>query len=281
MNAALYIPALIEEANVLSVFRHKADMVLRMLWEIRDLNPELVRISTQSATDLSNIPDESVDYIFTDPPYGGNILYSEVNFIWEAWLGKFTDTSKEIVISRSQNKGIDEYHSLLLQAFSECNRVLKPDAWLTLTFSTSKREVWNALQDALWESGFKVQFVQILDKGHPSFKQLTSEFIAGYDVVVTCAKAKEVSRKPLAEVQLSELEEVLRVRLKPCDGYLDPQRIYAKLMADMLSQGRLVSFSFKDFLTLLRRLHKDKGFRRTSLTSEDHQLSLSWGTSDG
>jgi adenine-specific DNA methylase len=30
-----------------------------------------ILISTQSALDLSNIPDNSVDYVFTDPPYGG------------------------------------------------------------------------------------------------------------------------------------------------------------------------------------------------------------------
>lgn len=258
MNAALYIPALMEEANVLSVFMHKADMVSRMLWETRDLDPHLLRVSTQSATDLSSIPDGSVDYIFTDPPYGGNILYSEVNFLWEAWLGQFTDATAEIVISRSQKKTVGQYRDMLGQALAECFRVLKRGGHMTLTFNTSKREVWNALQDALWRSGFRVQFVQILDKGHPSFKQLTSELIPGYDVVITCAKAwRPTHRSNVREVDSEEIEDLVRNWLTVTDGHFDPQQVYANLIADLLSHGRLVSLSYKDFLRLVRHLTQE------------------------
>ncbi|MGD0951048.1 MAG: DNA methyltransferase [Methanotrichaceae archaeon] len=47
-------------------------------------------ISTRSATSTS-LPDCSVDYIFIDPPFGANRYYSELNFMWEAWIRVFTD----------------------------------------------------------------------------------------------------------------------------------------------------------------------------------------------
>lgn len=281
MNATLYIPALMEEANVLSVFMHKADMVSRMLWETRDLDPNLLRVSTQSATDLSNLPDRSVDYIFTDPPYGGNILYSEVNFLWEAWLGQFTDATAEIVISKSQKKAVGEYRNALRQAFSECFRVLKPGGHITLTFNTSKREVWNALQEALWQAGFRVQVVQILDKGHPSFKQLTSELIAGYDVVITCTKAERPTHNSgFSEVDAQDIENLLTSRLTATDEHFDPQQAYANLIADFLSHGQLVSLSYKDFLRLVHRLIQDSKIPekpRTTKGRASSQLTLPLG----
>ena len=57
-----------------------------------------VCISTQSLTDVTLIPENSIDYIFTDPPFGGNLNYSELNFIWEDWLKVHTTNNKEAIV---------------------------------------------------------------------------------------------------------------------------------------------------------------------------------------
>ena len=44
-----------------------------------------------SSADSTLIRDACVDYIFTDPPFGNNLMYSELNFLWEAWLKVFTN----------------------------------------------------------------------------------------------------------------------------------------------------------------------------------------------
>ena len=59
-----------------------------------------------------DLPDSSVDYVFTDPPFGGNIPYSEVNFINEAWLGRTTPISDEITISPAHGKTAGAYSGL-------------------------------------------------------------------------------------------------------------------------------------------------------------------------
>ena len=71
-----------------------------------------IRISTQSATVLKNIPDSSVDYIFTDPPFGGNLNYSELNILVEAWIGVQSDAEPEAVVNQVQAKTLVDYQKL-------------------------------------------------------------------------------------------------------------------------------------------------------------------------
>jgi DNA modification methylase len=90
-------------------------------------------ISTGSSTQLT-IPDSSVDYIFTDPPFGRNIQYSELNFIWESWLRVRTNSSQEAIVDETIDKLRDDYHALMQRCFQECYRILKPGRWITIEF---------------------------------------------------------------------------------------------------------------------------------------------------
>ena len=82
-------------------------------------------IQTCSAEN-TRLPDNTIDYIFVDPPFGDNRIYSELNFFWEAWHGVFTHIEEEAIVCQTQQKGLPEYQQLMLSAFAECFRVLKP-----------------------------------------------------------------------------------------------------------------------------------------------------------
>ena len=142
---------------------------------------------TCSTTSLS-VPDDSVDYIFTDPPFGGNLIYSELNFLWEAWLAVFTNTSEESVVSTHQNKGLREYQELMTLCFEEYYRSLKPGRWMTVEFHNSKNSVWHAIQEALQHAGFVVADVRTLDKKQGSFKQYTAAGAVKQDLVISAYK---------------------------------------------------------------------------------------------
>jgi DNA modification methylase len=118
-----------------------------------------VLLLNQSATDLANIPDNSVDYIFTDPPYGDNIPYLELHQIWWSWLKLEPDLEREIVISDSPERGKDfaEYERLISIAFSEIFRKLKPNRYMTLTFNNTRIDVWNAIIRAATVAGFDLE----------------------------------------------------------------------------------------------------------------------------
>jgi 16S rRNA G966 N2-methylase RsmD len=146
-----------------------------------------VAISTSSATRLL-LPDDSVDYIFTDPPFGGNIIYSELNFMWEAWFGVFTNQSSEAIVSKSQSKGLSEYHDLMSSAFKEAFRVLKPGKWMTVEFHNSHNAVWMSIQVALEKAGFVVGDVRVFDKKQLTMKQQTAAGAVQKDLIISAYK---------------------------------------------------------------------------------------------
>ena len=145
-------------------------------------------ITTQSSTNIPQIPNNSIDYIFTDPPFGANLMYSELNFIQESWLKVMTNNQNEAIMNDTQNKGLDEYQKLMTSCFTENHRILKPGRWMTVVFHNSQNSVWIAIQEALEKSGFVIADVRTLDKQQGTFKQITSTSAVKQDLVISAYK---------------------------------------------------------------------------------------------
>jgi len=143
--------------------------------------------TTQSQTN-QQVAADSLDYIFTDPPFGGNLQYSELSFLNEAWLKVLTNNYKEAVTNKVQKKGLSEYQSLMARCFQEYYRALKPGRWMTVEFHNSKNSVWNAIQEALQHAGFVIADVRTLDKKQGSFKQVTSASAVKQDLIISAYK---------------------------------------------------------------------------------------------
>lgn len=133
------------------------------------------------------VPDRSVDYIFTDPPFGENIYYADLNFLVESWHGVRTAASNEAIIDKAKNKGVQEYQDLMRQCFAEYFRVLKPGRWMTVVFSNSSNGIWRAIQEAMGAAGFVVADVRTLDKKHGSYRQVTSSAVK-QDLIISAYK---------------------------------------------------------------------------------------------
>jgi DNA modification methylase len=143
-------------------------------------------IATQSAATLG-IPASSVDYIFTDPPFGENIYYADLNFLVESWHKVLTNAAPEAIVDRHKKKGLPEYQRLMYRCFREYYRVLKPGRWMTVVFHNSRNAVWNAIQEAMQMAGFVVADVRTLDKQQGSFRQVTSTAVK-QDLVISAYK---------------------------------------------------------------------------------------------
>lgn len=197
MNGLLYIPSLMAEADVLKLFRGKADDFYKAYGLLSNNGNNIVQCS--SATELSTIPSNSVDYIFTDPPFGDNLMYSELTFLWEAWLKCYTNNKTEAVICETQHKTITEYQVLMTECLTEFFRILKPNRWITVEFHNSKNAVWNALQEALQKAGFIVADVRTLDKKQGSYKQVINTMAVKQDLVISAYKPKQSFRDHFLE----------------------------------------------------------------------------------
>lgn len=186
LSGTLYIPSFSMEVNSLLTFEGKINRYVPWNYEEKG-----AIVSCQSTTDLQNVPTNSIDYVFTDPPFGANINYSELSILWESWLKVTTNTHCEAIINATQRKALPEYQSIMEQCFTEYNRILKPNRWITIEFHNSQNAVWNAINEALLRAGFVVADVRTLDKKQGSFKQVNSASAVKQDLVISAYKPKE------------------------------------------------------------------------------------------
>jgi len=190
-----YLPNLSAERHLGQLFADKL-RGLATFYATAPQQPSAV-ISTSSATRL-DLPDNSIDYCLTDPPFGGFVHYGDLNFVWEAWLGVMANRTAEAIIYAPDGKDHAAYAALLTAAFREIYRVLKPGKWLTLLFHNSHNEVWNIMQRALLQAGFVVADVRAALRGQGSYKQMTSTVAVHSDLLVS-------AYKPMGEVAPSQL----------------------------------------------------------------------------
>jgi hypothetical protein len=224
-----------------------------------------IALSTGS-TAATSIPDNSLDYLFLDPPFGANIAYSELNFLWESWLGVITAVSAEAIENKAHKKSLSDYQRLIKSCFAECYRVLKPGRWITVEFSNTKSSVWNAIQSALSEVGFVVANVSILEKEHKGFRAVTTSTAVKEDLAITAYKPSEelevrfnknsnaiegiwdfmgshLQNLPVTKIRLGQLE-VIPER--------DPRILYDRMVAFYIGHGVPVPLSSAEFQSALK-----------------------------
>ena len=79
-KANFHVPTIINEQNLFQVFKRNAQTISWYFRESAHIS-HTVQVSTQSAYNLQHIPDQSVDYVFSNPPFGAKINYSEMNLL--------------------------------------------------------------------------------------------------------------------------------------------------------------------------------------------------------
>lgn len=175
-TANLTISSITREDNLLKAWAAKERDILGFYSHSnRVFRPRNAWIRAGSATALPELPDSSVDYVFTDPPFGSNIYYSEPNLLWEVWLGQTTDTACEAVVHRKNDGGtkrLPDYARLMREAFKEVFRVLKPGRWATVEFNNSDGAVFEAIKHGIREAGFEIANMLLFDKEQKTFKQI-------------------------------------------------------------------------------------------------------------
>ena len=187
MKGTLYLPSFFTECNPFNLLKAKINTFCESAYHNRGNST----ISVMSATKMSEIAANSIDYIFIDPPFGANIMYSELSSIWENWLKVKTDNKEEAIINKTQSKSLFEYQQLMSASFREFYRVLKPNKWITIEFSNTSASVWNSIQNALQGVGFIIVNVASIDKQQGSFNAVTSTTAVKQDLVITCYKPSD------------------------------------------------------------------------------------------
>lgn len=267
LTGTLYIPQLSSECNVLEVMRNKIGQLKKYYATFQPTAAKMPFVLNGSATDLSKLEDGSIDYVFTDPPFGSNLFYADCNLIWESWLGRITDPTNEAVVNKSLavsagGKTLEGYEALMTSAMREISRVLKPGGWATVVFHNTDGEVWGTLQSAAKEAGFEFHEAASLDRKQQSHKgykgRSGQEDVAHFDVVMNLRKpekAKVATSKKIAKAfDLRAL--VLDLVTDPNFAARGVQGIHAEVMRRLASTDASVFVDFADIRNLVEKAQK-------------------------
>lgn len=212
--------------------------------------------STQSITNLSNIPNNSIDYIFVDPPFGYNLMYSELNIIVESWLKIYENNKMEAIINKTQDKDLNEYTRLITLGFKELYRILKPNRWITIEFHNSSASVWNGIQEALNRAHFIIAQVSILDKKKGTVKQLVLPGTVKSDLIINAYKPKEEFEKSFLINAGNNMEiEFIAQKLEhlPIQANLErtEKLLFSRMLAHYVENGFKIDYNATNFYTLI------------------------------
>lgn len=187
---AFYVPSIIAERNIFTLLNGKVDDFIRAdLNRIQSNN--IVSTHSSTSDNFYESLKDSIDYIFIDPPFGANLMYSELNYIWESWLGVKTNNKTEAIENKTQSKTLGDYQELMRKAFSNAYFILKPNKWITVEFSSTKATVWNVIQRALQEAGFVIANVSALNKGQGTYNAQTNPTSVKQDLIISAYKPDE------------------------------------------------------------------------------------------
>jgi len=196
LSGTLYLSPIFGEINVIENISDRFQKWKNAFMSEAQLinGPNTTCITTQSTTDLQ-LPSNSIDYIFVDPPFGDNLMYSELNFITDAWLKVYENNQNEAIINNSQGKLPEQYKTLMKKSFERMFTALKPNRWITVEFHNSKNLIWNIIQEAIVSSGFIIADVRTLDKKKGTTKQMVYTSSVKQDLVISAYKPKESFRR--------------------------------------------------------------------------------------
>ena len=246
-SGVLYISKLSVEKNILLGLRRKAKP-FQEAYKMLENCHGTVEVRNISSEFMSE-PDKSIDFVFTDPPFGDFIPYAEVNQINELWLPAVTERSSEVIISAAQNKGVDTYRNMLARVFGEIRRVTKDDRPIAVVFHAAKAAVWGAFSEAIQISGLEIKQSSFLDKTQASFKQVVSKTSVQGDPLFLLKKAG------LGKNGIMDEEQILQMIVKenPHETELECRHCYSLYIGKCMEYGSPVTLDASEFYAYIQR----------------------------
>jgi DNA modification methylase len=259
LSGVFYVPSQHAELSPWYILEGKLSRLVKTFTTAFTQNA-LSSIGTMDCASME-VPERSVDYIFTDPPFGENIYYSDLDILIGSWHKVLTNAGPEAIVDRVKGKDLKDYQKLMLKCFEQYFRALKPGRWITVEFSNSQATVWNAIQTMLQEAGFVVANVAMLDKKQRSFQSVTSPIAVKQDLVISAYKPNGGLEERFSKTAETDtgVWDFVRTHLgnlpvaKPRGGQLepiaerDPRILFDRTLAFYIRHGIPVPISSPEF----------------------------------
>ena len=205
----------------------------------------------------SDIPSNTIDYVFTDPPYSGRIQYGELNFLQEAILGMPTDWLRhEVIVNKTRGFSESTWQMKLESVMRELFRVVKPGHWISVCFHDSNPATWELLQDTMANVGFvpgAATEASSMETGWQTLKMHTSKEITKRDLVVNYYKPS-VEERGIRIIKTDDsrsinekVTAVIREVLEAIPGSRR-DRVYDEIVSGMMTKGEMEAHNFDELL---------------------------------
>lgn len=245
-----WVPKIHTEKNALNTLRLRLTKYINGKKEFDDLSTDTeYKILNQSSENLKNIPKDTVDYVFTDPPYGDSISYFALSSFWSSWVHESVDYNNEIIYDPYRNKKENDYSLRLDKAFTEVHRVLKDKCYMSFTFHNRHIKFWKIVIDAVNKAGFELINVKWVDQAVASGTQgINRKNTLKGDFVYTFRKLNKSLYK---------------------HEFINGEKIIDDTMIELLENNKHVTTS-KLYETLIPRIVKEQAY----YDSEDKLLDI-------
>ena len=229
----LWVPKIHTEKNIFITFQNRFKKFCLGKKEAMSLiNDKHVKIYNKSSENLSFIKSKSVDYIFTDPPYGQSISYFGLSMFWNSWLKDSVKYNKEIIYDPYRNKKYDDYSARLINVFKEMYRVLKDNRYLSLTFHNRDIRIWEIVISNLQKIGFKLENIVYQEQAVSSGTQgLNRKNTFKGDFVYNFKKKTLISKQKHNGFDSVEyLKNEIKKSIINSKGFITPDKLYEKII---------------------------------------------------
>lgn len=246
-SGVLYISKLPVEKNILLGLQRKAKSFEGAYKMLEDCHGTVTVRNITSAKMIES--DGSVDFVFTDPPFGDFIPYAEVNQINELWLPKVTVREEEVIISNAQKKDVDSYRDMLTDVFKEIKRVAKDNCPIAVVFHAAKATVWSAFSEAIKRAGLEIHQSSFLDKTQASFKQVVSKTSVQGDPLFLLKKSNAERTLAMSDDQI--LRQVIMENAHKSE--IDQRHCYSLYIGRCMENGIVVQKDAAQVYNYIRR----------------------------
>ncbi len=163
------------------------------------VNQAQLACSDSSQRDLV---DSRPQHVITDPPYVGNVNYSELSDFFYVWLRlvlktrypwfapEYTEKRAEVVENVTRGKSRKEFYEGLTRVFQRAHDALPGNGLLIFTFHHTDQEgtVWEGLLQSLCDTGFEIAAVYPVHAESESSLNLQDNASISYDLIHVCRK---------------------------------------------------------------------------------------------
>ncbi|HOE93746.1 MAG TPA: DNA methyltransferase [Methanofastidiosum sp.] len=229
-----WIPDDYIEENVWTRFLERTNLIINSKKSLKEKLCNLKKIGNYKIINQSSfnteLPNESVDYIITDPPYGDVIQYYELSYVWNSWMSYDFNKEEEVIINPAQNKDKTDFINLLGLSIKEGSRILKTNCNFTLCFNNKEFHIWDQVLDIFKNNNFELLRVDIFDTLGNSYNNNWAKFSPKVDLYLTF---KKLEYKDYTYEKSYSLKELLEKIIKEIpDG--NESEIYDKLVSTLI-----------------------------------------------